>query len=245
MKKIIFFTLLLLIFVFPIYADNDIKDQLIKAMDFYDLGNYNNAIKIYETLLDDGIINSTIYYNLALSYLKNKEVGKAKLNLERVLRLSPREKNIRELKEYISKVTDEPKQNFAEQFISDVKLVFSLNEITLIMFILFFLSSSFFVLYCLFYKKIYVGISIVFFVLFLFFIPLIYMKIEDELLSNKAIVMDYAEVRNNPIKLEEPSFEIVEGRKVIILSELGRWVNVKLEIEGLSGWIDRHFLEKI
>ena len=71
------------------------------------------------------------------------------------------------------------------------------------------------------------------------------MKIEDEFLSSKAIVMDNAEVRNSPIKLEEPSFEISKGRKVIVLSELGRWVNVKLEIEGLSGWIDKHFLEKI
>lgn len=71
------------------------------------------------------------------------------------------------------------------------------------------------------------------------------MKIDDEILSTKAVVMEYAEVRNNPIKLEEPSFDILEGRKVVVLSKLGRWVNVKLEIEGLSGWIDRHLLENI
>lgn len=245
MKKIFLFFLLLLNFVFPVYADNDTKDKLIKAMDFYDLGNYNNAIKIYETLLDEGISNSVIYYNLAVSYLKNKEVGKAKLNLERVLKLTPRDKDARKLKEYISELTDEPKQNFAERIISDVKLLFSLNEIILIIFILFFISGILFVVYCLLYKKLYLRISITFFVLLLLFVPLLYMKIEDEFLYNKAIVMDFAKVRNNPIKLEEPSFDIVEGRKVIVLSELGRWVNIKLEIEGLSGWIDKHFLEKI
>ncbi len=68
MKKIFIFVILLLIFVFPIYADNDNKEQLIKAMEYYELGNYNSAVKIYETLLDNGIANSTIYYNLALSY---------------------------------------------------------------------------------------------------------------------------------------------------------------------------------
>lgn len=248
MKKFFCFFLLLLSFVFPVYADNetnDSKEQLIKAMNYYDLGNYNNAIKIYETLLDDNIFNSTIYYNLAVSYLKNKEIGKAKLNLERALRLTPRDKDVRALKQYISEITEEPKQNIAEKFIYDIKLMFSLNEIILIMFILFFITSVFFIIYCLLYDKIYIKISIIFFILFLLFIPLVYMKIGDEILSEKAIIMDYVEVRNNPIKLEYPSFEIVEGRKVIVLSELGRWVNIKLEIEGLSGWIDRHFLEKI
>ncbi len=245
MKKIFCLFLLLLNFILPLYADSDNKDRLIKAMDFYDLGNYNNAIKIYETLLDEGIVNSTIYYNLAVSYLKNKEIGKAKLNLERVLRLTPRDKSARELKNYISEITEEPKQNLAEKIISDIKLICSLNEITLIMFIFFFVAGSFFIVYCLLYKKIYIRLSIAFFCLFLLLVPLIYMKIEDEILSSKAIVMDYAEVRNNPIKLEDPSFEILEGRKVIILSELGRWVNIKLEIEGLSGWVDKHFLEKI
>ena len=245
MKKIIYVSVLLLSFVIPICAENDSKEQLIKAMDYYELGNYNNAIKIYETLLNNGISNSTIYYNLAVSYLKDKEIGKAKLNLERVLKLTPRDKNVRKLKEYISELTEEPKQNIAEKFISNMKLIASLNDITLVMLVLFFLASISFIIYCFVYNNIYIKISIIFFFLFLLLVPFMYVKIEDEILTTKAIVMDYAEVRNNPIKIEEPSFDIVAGRKVVVLSELGRWVNIKLEIEGLSGWVDRHLLEKI
>ena len=251
MKKKICFLFLLLSFVVPIYADdfdnagNGIDEQLAKAIDYYDLGNYNNAIKIYETLLEENIKNSTIYYNLAVLYLKNKEIGKARLNLERALKLSPRDRDIRILKKYLSQITEEPKQNIAEKFISDIKLVFSLNEITLIMFILFFIASAFFIVYCFIYNKIYMRLSVAFFICFLLFIPLIYMKIEDEVLSTKAVVMEYAEVRNNPIKLEFPTFDILEGRTVVVLSKLGRWVNVKLEIEGLSGWLDRHLLENV
>lgn len=244
MKKSLYLLLLLISFIIPIYAD-DFEEQLTKAVDYYELGNYNNAIKVYEISLENDIKNSTIYYNLAALYLKNKEIGKARLNLERSLKLSPRDKDVRLLKEYLSKITEEPKQNFAERFISDVKLVFSLNEITIIMFILFFIASALFIAYCLVYKKIYIRLSVIFFVCFLLFIPLIYMKIEDEILSTRAVIMEYAQVRNNPIKLEEPSFDILEGRTVVVLSKLGRWVNVKLEIEGLSGWIDRHLLENI
>lgn len=245
MKKFFIFVILLLISVFPIYADNNNKDQLVKAMEYYELGDYHNTIKIYETLLDNGIANSTIYYNLALSYLRNRDIGKSKLNLERALKLTPRDKNIRNLNQYISEITEEPKQNFAEKFISDTKLMFSLNEITFIMFMLFLIVTVFVILYCIYYNKIYLNLSIIFFIIFLLLIPLFYIKIDDELTSVKAVIMNYTEVRNNPIKLEEPSFDMLEGRKVIVLSELGRWVNVKLEIEGLSGWIDRHYLEKI
>ena len=247
MKKILIFFILFFNIIFPIYADTTDynKEQFNKAIDYYNLGNYNNAIKIYETLLEDGVSNSTIYYDLSVLYLKNKYIGKAKLNLERALRLTPRDKDLRKLSEYISQVTDEPKQNLAEKIISDINLMFSLNEIVLVMFILFGIISSSFIVYCLVYNRIYLKISILFLICFLLFIPIVYIKIENEVLSKKAIVIDYAEVRNNPIKLEEPSFEIVEGRKVIILSELGRWVNIKLDIEGLSGWVDRHFVEKI
>lgn len=243
MKKFLII-LLLCNFILPIYAAGE-KEQLGKAKDYYDLGSYNNAIKIYETLINDGISNSTIYYNLALSYIKNKDLGEAALNMERALRLAPRDKDIRALKASISKIINEPKQNIAEKFISQIKLIISLNEITFVVFVLFLFTSVFFIIYCLFYRKIYLNFSILFLVCFLLILPLLYLKVEDELLSKKAIITDYAEVRNNPIRLEKPSFEIDEGKKVIILSQLGRWVNVKLEIEGLSGWVDKHSLEII
>ena len=82
-------------------------------------------------------------------------------------------------------------------------------------------------------------------VCFVVIVPLIYMKINDELLSKEAVIIVKTPVRNKPIKNEEASFEIVAGRKVTILQELGRWKNIKSSIDGFSGWVDKSSLELI
>lgn len=76
-------------------------------------------------------------------------------------------------------------------------------------------------------------------------VPLVYMKINDELLSKEAVIIATTPVRNKPIKKEVPSFEIVAGRKVTVLAKLGRWRNIKSSIDGFSGWIDKSSLELI
>lgn len=246
MKKILLFFILMLGLNFVLFADDIVQKELFqKAVDLYDLEDYVGATVNYEMLIREGISNSTIYYNLAVAYLKDRDIGKASLNVERALRLSPRDKNIRALKEHISKLTKEPEQNIAERTISKLKLIASLNELTVCSSLLFFAVCLFFSLYCFLYHKLFLRIALIFFLLLLFVAPLLYMKIEDELVSKEAIVINTISVRNKPIKTENYSFEIAAGRKVVILSELGRWINVKLSIDGLSGWVDKNSLELI
>lgn len=246
MKKIVlFFTLILGLNSLLLAEDFAQKDLFQKAVDLYELEDYVGATLNYEMLIREGVSNSTIYYNLAVSYLKDRDVGKASLNVERALRLSPRDKNIRELKEHISKLTKETQQNIAERVISKLKLIASLNELTMASIALFFSACLFFSLYCFLYHKLFLRLSLTFFLLLLLVIPLLYMKVEDELVFKEAVVVSNVPVRNKPIKTESYSFEIAAGRKVIILSELGRWINVKLSVDGLSGWIDKNSLELI
>ena len=159
--------------------------------------------------------------------------------------LMPRDKDIRSLKIYIAKLIKEPEQNFAEKIIEDLKLVLNLNEITILILVLFGITTVFVILYLILYKKIWLNFLVVFFICFLFFLPVFYLKIKDEVLTKQAIVTKNVDVRNKPIFSEGVSFSIDAGRKVIILEEIGRWANVKLVIEGLSGWIDKHSLEII
>ena len=246
MKKIVlFFTLMLGLNSLLLAEDFAQKDLFQKAVDLYELEDYVGATLNYEMLIREGVSNSTIYYNLAVSYLKDRDIGKASLNVERALRLSPRDKNIRELKDHISKLTKEPQQNIAERTISKLKLIASLNELTMFSMALFFAVCLFFSLYCFLYHKLFLRLSLTFFLLLLLVIPLLYMKVEDELVFKEAVVVNAVPVRNKPIKTESYSFEIAAGRKVIILSGLGRWINVKLSVDGLSGWIDKNSLELI
>lgn len=243
MKKIL---ILFLLFtsVTPMFA-NISKDRLEHALECYNLENYNDAKRDYEILLSEGNINPIIYYNLSVIYLKNNEIGNAVLNIERALRLAPRDKNSILVKNYISKLMNDKKQNIAERFLERIKLAFSLNEIVIIFFILFIVLCISLSLYFFLYKKIYLKIFFVFLALIIVLFPFLYLKIDAEILNVEAIVLVSSDVRNKPIKSEEASFEISEGTKVLILSELGKWVKVKSYIDGLSGWIDKHSLERI
>lgn len=242
MKKLLIIILLSLMFV-PLYAN--IQTDLENAGVNYKAEKYNETIKIYENIISDGFVNPIVYYNLANSYLKINEIGKASLNIERALMLTPRDKDIRDLKLYISNLIKAPKQNVAEIIIENLKLLFNLNEITILTLILFGFGTVFIVLYFILYKKIWMKFSLLFFICFFILLPIFYLKIKDEVLTKQAIVIKDVEVRNKPILSEEISFSINAGKKIIVLDELGRWVNVKLSIEGLSGWIDKHSLEVI
>ena len=119
-----------------------------------------------------------------------------------------------------------------------------MNELTIILFTIF-LLVVFLSLYCFYYKKIYIKVATILLVCFVVINPLLYIKIKDELLSKEAVIIAKTPVRNKPIKNEEASFEIVTGRKVTILQELGRWKNIKSSIDGFSGLVDKSSMELI
>lgn len=245
MKKLLIPFIFLFSLVCFLYADESDKELYQQAMDYYNGENYYGAIKNYKILLSNGVVNSSIYYNLALSYFKISEYGQCSLNTERALRLSPRDKDIRTLKKALAKKIKDPQENIAEKIIMQLKLLASLNELTIILFLIFVAIGAFVSLYCIYYKNLYLKIAIVLSILFIMIFPLLYVKVGDEILSKEAVIMSSTYVRNNPIKNEDPSFEITAGRKVVILSELGRWKNIKSSIDGLSGWVDKSALELI
>ena len=110
---------------------------------------------------------------------------------------------------------------------------------------LFILLSIAFSFYLFKLNKKIIPYLIVIFVLNIISLSLLSLKIYDEVLQDKYIVIQNAEVRNSPSKDDDVSFEINEGRQVVVLSEVGRWVNIKLSVDGLTGWIDKNLIEKI
>lgn len=60
----------------------------------YESGDFQQAIDIYQTILDAGIEDSAIYYNLGNAYFKQGDLGHAILNYRRAYRLDPRDRDI-------------------------------------------------------------------------------------------------------------------------------------------------------
>lgn len=57
----------------------------------YQSGNYDDAIRVYEQLLAQGVEDSVVYYNLGNAYYMQGDLGRAILNLKRAAQLSPRD----------------------------------------------------------------------------------------------------------------------------------------------------------
>lgn len=222
-----------------------VNEQLQKALDCYRAEDYSGSIREYEIIISNKFYNPYVYYNLSNAYYKKNDFGRASLNVERALRLAPRDKNIKYNRNIMAKLAQEPEQNFAESFIGKIEMLASLNELTVAVSILFVILCIAGGVYCLSGKKIFLKLSVFAVVLFAVFLSLLYAKIKSEIVEKQAVVLYTTQVRNNPIKTEDASFEVLAGRKVLILSELGRWVNVKLSVDGLSGWIDKNSIEKI
>ncbi len=245
MKRIIISLVLFLNAGTCLYADNrDISFRFETANKYYQDGYYEDAIDEYETLILDGFINPYVYYNLSVAYYKNNEIGRAVLNLERALKLMPRNKDFQYNKEVLAELVQEPQKNIAEKFLYDTIKSFSLNEIisiTLAVFIILLLLTS---LYLFKLKNKLVPFLVLVLILNVFSFSLLYLKFYDEVVLNKYIAIRTIPVRNKPSKDDDISFEINEGRQIIVLSEIGRWVNVKLS-DGFTGWVDKNFIEKI
>ncbi|MFK7807825.1 MAG: tetratricopeptide repeat protein [Saprospiraceae bacterium] len=68
-------------------------DAFTKANTAFEKEDYQNAISNYESILSKGEESLELYYNLANSYYKSDKLGKAILNYERALVLSPDDEN--------------------------------------------------------------------------------------------------------------------------------------------------------
>jgi len=85
MKLSVSLILLALSFSFLTGQENILLSEFKQANKAYAEADYAKAIQSYESLLDQGVISDDLFANTGTAYLKNGEIGKAILNLEKAL----------------------------------------------------------------------------------------------------------------------------------------------------------------
>jgi hypothetical protein len=69
-----------------------------KAMEaanrLYQVGNYHEAGRIYEQIINQGVQDSTVYFNLGNAYYRQGDLGRAIVNYQRASLLNPRDADI-------------------------------------------------------------------------------------------------------------------------------------------------------
>jgi len=97
--------LILLLFSASAAAEQSGGDLFDRANKAYSKGDFSTAIKFYEQLTAESGYRAGVLFNLGNSYARSGQTGKAILNYERALRLSPADSDIKGNLQLIRKET--------------------------------------------------------------------------------------------------------------------------------------------
>ncbi len=86
----------LLLLVAPVTAQTEVSptEAMLRANRHYERGEFAEAASIYGAIIEAGVANSDLYYNLGNAYFKLGDLGRAVLNYRRAQRLAPRDADI-------------------------------------------------------------------------------------------------------------------------------------------------------
>lgn len=221
------------------------QEDYNKANAFYAEGKYDEAITVYEALIEKDELSTFIYYNLGNAYYKKNEITLAILNYERALKLQPDNEDALFNLNMANKNTIDKIERLPELFISNTwkNLVSSktLTNWTYYTLGLLFLSLILFIIYLLvqaiFIKKISFYSGSFFLALTLFCWLMAAQRNKINLASNEAIIVEQTiTIQSEPNAKAEKLFTLHEGTKVTLLEKVNDWSKIKLP-NGNVGWV--------
>ena len=219
----------------------------------YVRGEYQQAIKDYESLLKQGA-SADLYYNLGNAYYRTENITRAVLNYERALLLSPSDRDIRfnlqmARSKTIDKITPEQEMFFVTWYRSLVNLA-SVDGWARMALISLALAVILALVY-LFSERIWlrkIGFFGAFLLIAVFILSNVFAHQQKELLVNRkgAIVISSAiTVKSTPDKKGTDLFILHEGTKVTITdSSMKEWKSIRLA-DGKEGWVETKQIELI
>lgn len=251
-KKILDFPLffLLVFFLILVSSGGSFSQQVDKrerdasfhrASVLYEQARYEEAIREYEQLIQEGIESGNIYYNLGNCYFKNGELGKAILYYEKAKRLIPDDRDLESNYKYVRSLVKD--NTPATQIIWVVRVLEKFSNRSSINGVTIFLSILYVLIVLIIISSLYIHtvkkytITITAFMITLFVISSIILTKKISLLGHEAIITaEKAEAKFEPFNRATTHFILHEGMKVNLLSSKDLWFKVKRSDEKI-GWV--------
>ena len=248
--------ILILLFVLPgfVFAQEDSTEILWdKANAFYTTEEYQQAVNLYEQILQSGEESAKLYFNLGNSYYKTGDVNNAILNYERALVLAPHDDdikfNLQIANQFVVTKIEELPQPFFLRWRTNTVNKYPADTwgyISVAAFLIFLLLLGVF----LFSKKVsvrrisfFIGIFAVIFSAFTFSLA----AQQKQKITNRkhAIVFSpRVTVKSSPTNSGTDLFLIYEGLKLEVTDSLNTWTEIKLA-DGNQGWLPDSCIVKI
>ncbi|TLP73139.1 tetratricopeptide repeat protein [Maribacter sp. ACAM166] len=211
----------------------------------YNTGEYEKAISLYITILDNGEHSTAVYYNLGNSYYKLNQIAESIYFYEKALLLSPNDEEIKTNLSYAQNMTLDAIDTIPETGISKLyknvtdKLTFDqwaylaigAMSVFVLLYILFYYSS-----YSARKRWAFIGSLIA---LLLCVIAIIFGFIQQRDFNATQPAIIFAEesfIKSEPNESSQEVFVLHAGTKVNVLDELNNWVKIRLA-DGKTGWV--------
>jgi len=224
-------------------AEETPQQKLAVGNQFYEKGDWEQALQSYLAVTSQGFEGSALDYNIGNVYYRKGERGKAVLWYERALRLSPRDNDIEfNLTLARSHIKDEG-ENWAHRlvfFFSEKELGWSLTVLGWIFFflvagrILGWLSSDA-APAGIWVSGLLLSVSVAWFGT----------RVVLAKRPVAVLISPPGEVRNGPGADYAVGFTIPEGSSVIVLDRRPEWSQVGVPQQGLKGWMPSREIEAI
>ncbi|MBT8310877.1 MAG: SH3 domain-containing protein [Flavobacteriaceae bacterium] len=241
MKRIIF--ILLLVIGHVCFAQNDLVFK--EANGLYNQGKYQDAIDMYESILDNGVHSSELYFNLGNANYKLNKIAPSIYYYEKALQLNPRDKEIQNNLAFAQNMTIDAIEEVPEvglsKFMKKAINILSFDGWAILAIIMMLLFVGLFILYYFSYttqrKRLAFIFSNLSLLLMLISLAFAFQKYGMVQKDRPAIVFSQeTEVRSEPNLRSSEAFKLHEGTKVQVLDTVNNWRKIKLT-DGKTGWV--------
>ncbi|MCX6174096.1 MAG: tetratricopeptide repeat protein [Ignavibacteriales bacterium] len=229
-------------------------DELMKnANKFYQEGQFEQAVLIYQKILSQGFESDAVYYNLGNAYFKSGKLGYAIYSYEKGLKLEPNDEdlsyNLRIARaRTFDKITELPKL-FIIAWWEGLVTSLSLSALSFIVILFFWLLLISIAVYYFsrnsnFQRISFLSSSISLAVLIVI-VVLLFARVNREAATNYGILLQQTySVKVSPDVKGSDAFVIHEGIKFSIEDHVNDWVKIRL-VDGKIGWIPKSVMGQI
>lgn len=247
------FYIYLFILLFSAAGFSQAEETFDKANSAYADDEFEEAIQLYNSLLDEGLVSADLYFNLGNAYFKQNDLANAIWHYEKALQYDPTDPEIKENLEIantqtIDKVKEVPQSQF-NSMIYTITHTFKLNTWAWVSIIF----SVLFGLFIIFYfrsptvkgKRKNFSVAMIFLVLAVS--SLFFGRFQNELLEDQSYAIIFenqlpAYVEPNP--RSDINFELNRGTKVRLGSTFREFTQIELP-DGSKAWVKTSALKKL
>jgi tetratricopeptide (TPR) repeat protein len=220
----------------------------------YESGQFNEAIAIYQSIVDAGIHDSALYFNLGNAYFKQGDLGRAIVNYLRAYRLDPRDSaivaNLAIARLQTLDRLDDGSESTLANLVEVAEEWLTLREAAILALFLWLLVSILLVVAILFerwrrYSLWAAGILCVFLLIGLF--SMASRTYRESSSPQAVIVADEVDVTSGPGNAEQyvVEFNLHSGAEVRITDNRPGWRRVALPGADFQGWVPAEAVEPV